>query len=106
VSLVTVFLFPSSLATIIDIMDNAALNGVAYDVIPDNHPSRTLVLCFDGTGDCFDADVSDDPQLRFEHVYKPFPQNSNVVQLFSMLQKDDKNQQMTYYQVCIFLDPT
>lgn len=29
------------------------------DVIPPPHPSRarTLVLCFDGTGDSFDADV-------------------------------------------------
>ncbi|KAH9060279.1 hypothetical protein EDB87DRAFT_624001 [Lactarius vividus] len=31
----------------------------AYDtsVIPPSHESRTLVLCFDGTGDQFDADV-------------------------------------------------
>jgi hypothetical protein len=31
----------------------------AYDdtVIPPNHDARTLVLCFDGTGDQFDADV-------------------------------------------------
>ena len=27
------------------------------DVIPTIHTARTLVLCFDGTGDCFDADV-------------------------------------------------
>jgi hypothetical protein len=55
----------------------------AYDssVIPPSHPNRTLVLCFDGTGDCFDAD------------------NSNIVQFFSMLKKDDKSQQMVYYQV-------
>jgi hypothetical protein len=26
-------------------------------------------------------------------------QNSNIVQLFSMLKKDDKSQQMVYYQV-------
>ncbi|RDX42989.1 hypothetical protein OH76DRAFT_1253027 [Lentinus brumalis] len=43
-------------------------------------PARTLVLCFDGTGDSFDAD------------------NSNVVGLFSMLKKDDRNEQMVYYQ--------
>ncbi|TFK85566.1 hypothetical protein K466DRAFT_183453 [Polyporus arcularius HHB13444] len=42
--------------------------------------ARTLVLCFDGTGDCFDAD------------------NSNVVSLFSMLKKGDRNEQMVYYQ--------
>jgi len=31
----------------------------AYDVtvIPPSHDARTLVLCFDGTGDQFDADV-------------------------------------------------
>ncbi len=42
---------------------------------------KTLILCFDGTGDQFDGD------------------NSNVVQLVSMLKKDDKTKQMVYYQV-------
>ncbi|KAI0688127.1 hypothetical protein BC835DRAFT_1408164 [Cytidiella melzeri] len=46
-------------------------------------PPRTLVLCFDGTGDQFDTD------------------NSNVVQFFSMLKKDDRRQQMVYYQAGI-----
>jgi len=57
----------------------------AYDssVIPPSHGARTIVLCFDGTGDQFDAD------------------NSNIVQLFSMLKKDDKSQQMVYYQAGI-----
>ena len=41
------------------------------------------VMCFDGTGDAFDGD------------------NSNVVQLFSMLKKGDKNQQLVYYQAGI-----
>ncbi|EIN13932.1 hypothetical protein PUNSTDRAFT_110090 [Punctularia strigosozonata HHB-11173 SS5] len=44
---------------------------------------RTLILCFDGTGDSFDDD------------------NSNVVQLISMLKKDDANEQMVYYQTGI-----
>ncbi|EKM53919.1 uncharacterized protein PHACADRAFT_257419 [Phanerochaete carnosa HHB-10118-sp] len=44
---------------------------------------RTLVLCFDGTGDQFDAD------------------NSNVIQFFTLLQKDDHTQQMVYYQAGI-----
>lgn len=48
--------------------------------IPPVHDHRTLVLCFDGTGDQFDAD------------------NSNIVQLFSLLKKDDKTKQMVYYQ--------
>ncbi|GJJ14558.1 hypothetical protein Clacol_008823 [Clathrus columnatus] len=55
----------------------------AYPVIPPSHPARTLVLCFDGTGDCFDAD------------------NSNVVQFFSMLTKDNRKEQMVYYQAGI-----
>ena len=44
-------------------------------------PGRTLVLCFDGTGDQFDAD------------------NSNVVQLVSLLKKNDSTKQLVYYQV-------
>ncbi|PSR73063.1 hypothetical protein PHLCEN_2v11085 [Hermanssonia centrifuga] len=55
------------------------------DIIPPSDPARcrTLVLCFDGTGDQFDAD------------------NSNVIQLFTLLQKDDHTQQMVYYQAGI-----
>ena len=47
---------------------------------------RTLVLCFDGTGDQFDAD------------------NSNIVQLVALLKKSDRSKQMVYYQVscCVF----
>ncbi|KAI0354699.1 hypothetical protein OH77DRAFT_1425794 [Trametes cingulata] len=50
------------------------------DVVPPYHPARTLVLCFDGTGDQFDQD------------------NSNVVKFFSLLKKDDRREQMVYYQ--------
>ena len=50
-------------------------------VLPPKHESRTLVLCFDGTGDQFDAD------------------NSNIVQLVSLLKKDDRTKQLVYYQV-------
>ncbi|XP_006462907.1 hypothetical protein AGABI2DRAFT_119741 [Agaricus bisporus var. bisporus H97] len=49
-------------------------------VIPPEHDRKTLVLCFDGTGDQFDAD------------------NSNVVRLVSLMKKNDKNKQMVYYQ--------
>lgn len=45
-----------------------------------NRP-RTLVLCFDGTDNAFGDN------------------NSNVVQFFSLLKKDDPSQQMVYYQV-------
>ncbi|THU78087.1 hypothetical protein K435DRAFT_973673 [Dendrothele bispora CBS 962.96] len=53
------------------------------NVLPPKHPYRTLVLCFDGTGDQFDLD------------------NSNIVTFFSMLKKDDRSQQMVYYQAGI-----
>ncbi len=49
--------------------------------VPPKHEYRTLVLCLDGTGDQFDAD------------------NSNIIQLFSLLKKDNPSQQMVYYQV-------
>ncbi|EDR01075.1 uncharacterized protein LACBIDRAFT_312561 [Laccaria bicolor S238N-H82] len=52
-------------------------------VIPPEHAARTLVLCFDGTGDQFDAD------------------NSSVIEFFSMLAKDDPDRQMVYYQAGI-----
>ena len=54
--------------------------------IPDfdeTRPGKMLIVCFDGTGDQFDAD------------------NSNIVQLVTMLKKDDKTKQMVYYQVRI-----
>ncbi|KAF8657535.1 hypothetical protein AX14_007872, partial [Amanita brunnescens Koide BX004] len=47
------------------------------------HPGKMLIVCFDGTGNDFNAD------------------NSNVVQLVSMLKRDDKMQQMVYYQAGI-----
>ncbi|KAI0354700.1 hypothetical protein OH77DRAFT_1521587 [Trametes cingulata] len=56
------------------------------DIIPppcDPRAPRTLVLCFDGTGDQFDSD------------------NSNVVKFFSLLKKDDRREQMVYYQAGI-----
>ncbi|KAJ7133352.1 hypothetical protein C8R44DRAFT_849473 [Mycena epipterygia] len=62
------------------------LNGSAgspVTVIPPDYPFRTLVLCFDGTGDQFDSD------------------NSNIVQFFSMLPKADRSRQMVYYQAGI-----
>ncbi|ESK92292.1 hypothetical protein Moror_4690 [Moniliophthora roreri MCA 2997] len=51
--------------------------------IPPEHSNRTLIVCFDGTGDQFDCD------------------NSNIVQFFSLLKKDDKSKQMVYYQAGI-----
>lgn len=57
---------------------------LATHTIPPEHENRTLILCFDGSGDQFDAD------------------NSNIVQLVSTLKKDDRTKQMVYYQVRSF----
>ncbi|KAJ7631645.1 hypothetical protein DFH06DRAFT_1223719 [Mycena polygramma] len=53
------------------------------ETIPPTNDHRTLVLCFDGTGDQFDDD------------------NSNVINFFTMLKKDDTSQQLVYYQAGI-----
>ncbi|KAF8625618.1 hypothetical protein AX17_006803 [Amanita inopinata Kibby_2008] len=53
------------------------------EIWPPRHPRRTLVLCFDGTGDQFDSD------------------NSNIVELVKILKKDDSSKQMVYYQAGI-----
>ncbi|KDQ11571.1 hypothetical protein BOTBODRAFT_135627 [Botryobasidium botryosum FD-172 SS1] len=73
-----------------DVLPHAPARSNSVDdifptVIPVPGPDRrrTLVLCFDGTGDQFDND------------------NSNIVELFSMLKKDDRTQQMVYYQAGI-----
>ncbi|XP_006462887.1 hypothetical protein AGABI2DRAFT_186715 [Agaricus bisporus var. bisporus H97] len=50
------------------------------DFVPKKHDHRTLVLCFDGTGD---------------------HRNSNIVEMFSILKKDDPDKQMVYYQAGI-----
>ncbi|TEB40268.1 hypothetical protein FA13DRAFT_1760849 [Coprinellus micaceus] len=59
--------------------------GPCPPVIPPPQPdrARTIVLCFDGTGDQFDAD------------------NSNIVQLVTLLKKDDHSKQLVYYQAGI-----
>ena len=74
------------------------------DVIPPTHTHRTLVLCFDGTGDQFKSDVGLPWYIcLFFFSLSHYPQNSNIVQFFSMLAKDDPSQQMVYYQVGFFL---
>ncbi|KAG5732645.1 hypothetical protein E4T56_gene16747 [Termitomyces sp. T112] len=56
---------------------------VDHDILPPTHDHRTVILCFDGTGDQFDED------------------NSNVVNFFSMLKKDNSKDQLVYYQAGI-----
>ncbi|KAG8977139.1 hypothetical protein FRB90_008884, partial [Tulasnella sp. 427] len=53
-------------------------------------PPRTLILCFDGTADSFDDDVT------------------NVVRLFAALEKEQPERQLCYYQPGIgtYLGPT
>lgn len=54
--------------------------SVPLPTLPMRNP-RTLVLCFDGTADQYDAE------------------NTNVVKLFALLQKGNNDSQLTYYQV-------
>jgi hypothetical protein len=61
---------------------------------------RTLVLCFDGTSNEYDGEVC--PPLRRGQYSKVALQNTNVVKFFSLLKKDDSEQQLVYYQVCYF----
>ena len=35
------------------------------DVVPPSHKNRTLIVCFDGTGDKFDADVNPPKSLSY-----------------------------------------
>ncbi|KXN83327.1 hypothetical protein AN958_01563 [Leucoagaricus sp. SymC.cos] len=51
--------------------------------VPPTHRHRTLILCFDGTGDQFDDD------------------NSNIVNFVSLLKKNDNTKQLVYYQAGI-----
>ena len=62
------------------------------------HSPRNLILCFDGTGDQFDGDVS----VTCSPSGVPYSaciQNTNVVQFVSLLKKDDIHRQLVFYQV-------
>ncbi|KAG6864128.1 hypothetical protein C0991_012248 [Blastosporella zonata] len=81
--------FSSTVAALVDHSPQGSTftdAGVASEFpkcIPPTHSARTLILCFDGTGDQFDSD------------------NSNIVEFFTMLKKDDRDKQMVYYQAGI-----
>ena len=70
------------------------------EIIPSKHSNRTIILCFDGTGDQFDEDVRIIFSVKRNILSLPYSKNSNIVQFFSMLRKDNKSEQMVYYQVC------
>jgi uncharacterized protein (DUF2235 family) len=67
------------------IVTNMQNSGESINIIPPagTRAHRTLVLCFDGTGNEFDA------------------ANSNVIKFYSMLKKDSWNDQRVYYQTGI-----
>ncbi|KAF8066480.1 hypothetical protein FPV67DRAFT_1494961 [Lyophyllum atratum] len=72
---------PSDNATMID--DRSDDSCKFPNCIPTRRPGRNLILCFDGTGDQFDFD------------------NSNIVEFFGLLKKEDIDQQRVYYQAGI-----
>ena len=75
--------------------------------VPEVHSQRTVVLCFDGTGDSFDKDVSQLPSPSHPGSYPILNgtlQNTNVVNFVATLKKDDPTTQLVYYQViCVTL---
>ena len=48
---------PLSASTVVDSLPSIGPGAYDNSVIPHSHDARTLVLCFDGTGDQFDTDV-------------------------------------------------
>jgi hypothetical protein len=62
---------------------STARAGRRSSTLPATHRHRTIVLCFDGTGNRFTS------------------ANTNVVTFVSLLKKDDKDKQVVYYQVRI-----
>jgi len=69
---------------------------------------RCLILCFDGTGSSliiccpfFASGLIWTPHTRRRlYIADKFDgDNTNIVKLFSLLKKDDRNEQMVYYQV-------
>ena len=48
---------PLSASTGVDSLPSVGPGAYDNTVIPPSHDARTLVLCFDGTGDQFDTDV-------------------------------------------------
>jgi Uncharacterized alpha/beta hydrolase domain (DUF2235) len=79
----TVFADSANKSAITSPSSGSTFAAVEHQIVsvPPDHKHRTLVLCFDGTGDEFNAD------------------NSNIVQLVSLLKKDDESKQVVYYQV-------
>jgi predicted GNAT family acetyltransferase len=70
------------------------------EVVPLKHGNRTIILCFDGTGDQFDEDGSHFHSKGIPPAYlSQYFKISNIIQFSSMLRKDNKSKQMLYYQV-------
>jgi hypothetical protein len=62
--------------------------------------SRTIVLCFDGTGNEYDDTVCAFLTCPLALSLMGATQNTNVVYLMNQLQKADPTVQHVYYQVC------
>jgi hypothetical protein len=62
--------------------------------------SRTIVLCFDGTGNEYDDTVCTFLTCPLALSLMGATQNTNVVYLMNQLQKADPTVQHVYYQVC------
>ena len=69
------------------------------ETIPPTNRHRAIVLCFDGTGDQFDEDVSGVNGGWWGLLADDVSQNSNIVSFLSLLKKDDPSHQLVYYQV-------
>ena len=68
----------------------------------DSQGPRTIILCFDGTGNKFCESVRRSAATKqHRSIIDPVEilQNTNVVKLFSILKKDVPTSQVCYYQV-------
>jgi hypothetical protein len=80
---------PSTSSTAPTVEATTSRSALPSCIPQERYAGKMLIVCFDGTGNEFNTD------------------NSNIVQLVSMLKRDDKTKQMVYYQVWLsfFYDP-
>ena len=67
---------------------------------PIDSKSRTIVLCFDGTGNQFSKKVRRcaATTVAYPSLIRLISQNTNVVKLFSILKINNPDEQVCYYQ--------
>jgi len=71
---------PSTSSTAPTVEATTSRSALPSYIPQERYAGKMLIVCFDGTGNEFNTD------------------NSNIVQLVSMLKRDDKTKQMVYYQ--------